>query len=363
MKPLTVFITGAGSPGVRGVMKCYRIGAKQEGRKLRLITCDMNPDSYGFHLADSSYAVPAGNDPNYIKKMLEICRKERPDLLVSGVDPELLPLSKSKPEFEKLGVRVVLSDPKGIEISQDKAKTYEFFRGSEFVPKNMLVRSSREFRKAVGALGYPNVPVCFKPAFSYGLRGFRVLKPGVDKSSLLFNEKPTNIFIGLAEAIEIFEQHEEKTPLPELLVMEYLEGKEYTVDLLMRDGKPILTIPRERVVTSQGISKVAFIEKNQEVISTAETIVRRLGLNYNVNLQLKYAGDTPKLIEVQPRLAGTTVACAGAGANLPYLGLKIALGEKFTLPKVRWGTVMKRFWEEVYTDGKDSWFYGIKDVY
>src|SRR4030042_4815047 len=134
MKPLTVFITGAGSPGVRGVMKCYRMGAKEDGRKLRIVTADMNPESYGFHLADSFYPLPPGNDPNFVGKVLEICREEKPDLLVSGIDPELLPLSKAKPEFEKLGVNVVLSDPKGIEISQDKAKSYEFFRGSKFIP-------------------------------------------------------------------------------------------------------------------------------------------------------------------------------------------------------------------------------------
>lgn len=363
MKSLTVFIAGAGAPGTRGVMKCYRAGAKEEGRKLKIVTCDMNPDSYGFHLADSSYLVPPGNDPNFVNKILEICRKEKPDLLVSGIDPELLPLAKARPEFEKLGVKVVLSDPKGIEISQDKAKTYEFFRGSRFVPRHVIARSSREFRKAVGSLDYPNSPVCFKPAFSYGSRGFRIIKPNVDKADLLFREKPMNVFMGLQEAVEIFEKCEEKSSLPTMLVMEYLEGREYTVDLLLKDGKPILTIPRERVATKQGVSVIARIEKNQEIIDTAETIVKKLGLNYNVNLQLKYAGDIPKLIEVQPRLAGTTIACAGAGANLPYLALKIALGEKFSLPKVRWGTVMKRFWEEVYTDGKESWFYGIKDCY
>jgi len=364
-RPLKVLITGAGSPGVRGVMKCYRTGAKEEGRKIKLITCDMNPNSYGFHLADSSYAVPPGNDPKFVEKILEICRRERPDILVSGVDPELLPLSKAKPEFEKLGVRVALSDPKAIEIAQNKFRSYEFFKGSKFIPKYVMVKNSRDFKKAVGALGYPQVPVCFKPAFSYGMRGFRILKPDVDRSEILFREKPLNVYIGLSEAVELFENYEKKKQLPEILVMEYLEGKEYTVDILLKDKEPILTIPRERVATKQGISTVALIEKNQEVIEIAETIVRKLGLNYNANLQLKYsrAGSegTPKLIEVQPRLAGTTIACAGAGANLPYLGLKIALGEKFSLPQVKWGTVMKRFWEEVYTFHGKSWFYGIKD--
>jgi carbamoyl-phosphate synthase large subunit len=362
MKGLCVFITGAGSPGVRGVMKCYRMGAKQEGRKIRIITCDMNPASYGFHLADSSYVVPAGSDPKYVQKMLEICKKERPDLLVSGVDPELLPLSKAKKDFEKVGTKVVLADPDAIETSQDKCKTFSFFSGEGFVPRHVRVKTTKDFKKAVTSLDYPKNPVCFKPAFSYGSRGFRILNPDVDKADLLFKEKPASVFMNFLEAVEIFEMMEGRGSLPELLVMEYLEGKEYTVDLLLKDHEPIITIPRERVATSQGISKVALIERNQEIINIAEKIARKLGLDYNANMQLKYSKDgVPKLIEVQPRLAGTTIACAGAGANLPYLGLKIALGEKFEAPQVKWGTVMKRFWEEVYTDGKKSWFYGIRD--
>jgi len=362
MRDLTVLITGAGSPGVRGVMKCYRIGAGEEGRKIRLITCDMNGQAYGSHLADAFYTVPPGSDPGFIKRVLEICRKEKPELVVSGVDPELLPLAKAKPELEKLGAKVVLTSPQAIELSQDKARLYEFFKGSKFVPKNIPVRTSQDFRKAVKSLGYPGSVVCFKPAFSYGSRGFRILKD-TDRGEFLFKEKPNSVFMGFSEAMEILEDYEKKAGLPEMLVMEYLGGKEYTVDILLKDGKPILTIPRERTVTKNGISVVGRIEKNGQVIETANAIARKLGLDYNANLQLKYSGGVPKLIEVQPRLAGTTIACAGAGANLPYLGLKIALGEKFSAPAVKWGTVMKRFWEEVYTDGKKSWFYGIKDDY
>jgi carbamoyl-phosphate synthase large subunit len=138
--------------------------------------------------------------------------------------------------------------------------------------------------------------------------------------------------------------------------MEYLEGKEYTVDMLLERGRPVITIPRVRAATKQGISTVAVIEKNAEVIEKSELVAKRLGLDYNANMQFRYGKSGPKLIEVQPRLAGTTVACVGAGANLPYLGLKVALGEKIQVPKVKWGTVMKRFWEEIYTDGKESWF-------
>ncbi len=355
METLTVFATGAGSPGAYSLFKSLRIGAQQEGRKIRLVTADMNPDSYGFHLAEKAYAIPPGCSPDFIPKIMDICKKERPAALFSWVDPELLPLAKAKKEIESLGVKVVLSEARAIEPSQNKKTCYEMFSRHGIAPEFRFAKSSSEFEKAAKDLGFPKNPVCFKPAFGHGSRGFRILKPSASRGELLFREKPGSAFADFKDILAILKGYE-KSGLPELVVMEYLEGKEYTVDILLEKHKPVVTIPRVRAVTKQGISTTAVVEKNQEIIEKAEFVCRKLGLDFNINIQFKYGKDGPRLIEVQPRLAGTTVACVGAGANLPYLGLKIALGEKIKPPQVKWGTVMKRFWEEVYTDGEKSWF-------
>ena len=366
MDSITVFITGAGAPGTYGIIKSLRMGAKQEGRKLRIVAADMNAGSYGYHLADKGYPIPRGDRPDFIPKLLEICREEKPAVLFSWVDPELLPLSKAKKEFESIGTRVALSDPQAIETGQNKRKCYEIFRKDGIIPEFRIARSSEEFGKAVRELGFPKRPVCLKPSVSYGMRGFRILRPSASRGEILFREKPDSAVADFEGIMGTLMEHEKKQGLPELLVMEYLEGKEYTVDMLLERGRPIVTIPRVRAVTKQGISTVAVVERNREIIEKAELVAKRLGLDYNANVQFRYgsgkevrgtsSSSGPKLIEVQPRLAGTTVACVGAGANLPYLALKIALGEKIHVPKVKWGTVMKRFWEEIYTDGKDSWF-------
>jgi carbamoyl-phosphate synthase large subunit len=357
METLTVFITGAGAPGTYGMIKSLRMGAREEGRKIRIVTADMNPDSYGYHLADKGYPIPRGDSPDFAPKVLEICRKERPAVLFSWVDPELLPIAKAKSEFEALGTKVALSGPQAIETGQDKRKCYEIFKKDGITPEFRIVKSSAEFGRAVKELGFPRKPVCFKPSFSYGMRGFRILKPSASRGEILFREKPDSAVADFDGIMETLREYEKKAGLPELLVMEYLEGKEYTVDILIEKGRPVITIPRVRAATKQGISTLAIIEKNMEIIEKTELVAKRLGLDYNANIQFKYGKDKkPKLIEVQPRLAGTTVACVGAGANLPYLALKIALGEKIQAPQVKWGTVMKRFWEEVYTFQGKSWF-------
>jgi carbamoyl-phosphate synthase large subunit len=138
---------------------------------------------------------------------------------------------------------------------------------------------------------------------------------------------------------------------PELVVMEHLPGDEYSVDLLVKDGEPLAIVPRKRDSIKLGISFVGTIEKNDKVINMAMAISRALGLDYNINLQLKYAADgIPKIIEINPRVSGTIVLGTGGGVNMPYLGVKLALGE--AIPKVNpaYNTRMIRYWQEIFID-------------
>ena len=56
------------------------------------------------------------------------------------------------------------------------------------------------------------------------------------------------------------------------------------------------------------------------------------------------------IIEINPRVQGTIVACLGAGVNLPVLAIK----QELDLPiseeelQVKWGTKFSRYWDEVF---------------
>ncbi|MBU0899140.1 MAG: ATP-grasp domain-containing protein [Nanoarchaeota archaeon] len=359
MEKLKIFTTGGGAPGARGIFKSFRIGAREENRELEIVTSDMDKDAYGFHLADKHYIIPSGKSPEFISKLLEICEKEKPHLLYSWVTPELVPIAENRDKFEALGVKVVLSDAEALKIAQNKGKCYEAITEFGYAPKFKFVDSLEAIERAALELGYPEKPVCYKPAVAHGMRGFRIMKPGVNRADILFNEKPMSVFTTLEETKEILKDYR----LPNMLVMEYLSGledKEYSLDILMNNGEPVVAIPRVRVKTRQGISYIAYVEQNQELIEAAEKIAKKLNLNYSINMQFKFSEDgKPKLIEINPRLSGTIIACVGAGANMPWLSAKIALGEEVKKPVVEWGTTMKRFWEEVYTNGNENWFLGI----
>ena len=212
----------------------------------------------------------------------------------------------------------------------------------------MLASNLKELERAVYNLGYPKVPVCIKPQVSYGERGLRILREDVDKVNLFLKYKPTTTISDLSHVMSILK---EANPFPKMMVMEYLPGKEYSVDVLSKNGKVLTTIVRSRMVTKLGISFVGKIEKKKELEKIAKDIVESMGLEYSINLQFRYSSEKiPKIMEINPRVSGTIVMDTASGINMPYLAVKLALGEKIpkNALKLKYGTKMIRYWEEIF---------------
>src|SRR4029077_20828662 len=108
-------------------------------------------------------------------------------------------------------------------------------------PEYPSVTGAAGVEAAARELGYPDNPVCFKPVFSSGSRGFRVLDPSVDRTHQLLNERPGALAMRLEEAVEL---------LPEaglgLLVMEFLTEPERTVDGIADGNRIVLHATRTR---------------------------------------------------------------------------------------------------------------------
>ena len=76
-----------------------------------------------------------------------------------------------------------------------------------------------------------------------------------------------------------------------------------------------------------------------------------MDLHGNIGIQVKLdIHNTPQILEINPRLQGSIINCVAAGVNLPYLGVKLHLGEEILLPAPIWGIQMVRRWEETYFD-------------
>jgi len=352
MDSIVVLLTGAGAPGAPSIIQSLRMIKE---RKVKIIGVDMREDSVGFSMVDIYHTVPPADSKDFINMILKICKEEQIDVVISLVTRELALFAKYKYKFKQMGINVIVSDEHALNIANNKYLLMKMAqRIGVPVPKFKLVKSLKSFERAVFDLGYPEKPVCFKPPISNGLRGFRILRKDVDRLDILLNQKPINVFTTYEDIFPILEGAIE---FPELLVMEYLPGEEYSVDALADKGKPIVAIPRLREKIKMGISFVGKVVYDKEIIDYSLLLLKEIGLHGNIGFQFKRdINNIPKLIESNPRVQGTMILCTAAGVNMVYLGVKIALGEKFEIPKVKWGTRMIRYWKEFFYDASGSPF-------
>jgi carbamoyl-phosphate synthase large subunit len=312
VKPITVLVSACGAPGTAALMRALRENGERE---VRIVGTDMGELAIGRHLADTFQRVPAGSDSGFADAMLDVCRHEGVDAVLPQSSFDLLGLAEAKDRFE--GIAVLVSSPEAIHLSNDKAESYAMLdRIGVRGPAWRRVSGGEAVVAAARELGYPDQDVCTKPVFSSGSRGFRVLSASADRREQLLTNRP-----GVAEALRLEDLLELLGDDPtELLVMELATGRERTIDGIAVDGRIALGHPKTREAMRAGLAMYFETLDNDELMDVARRIVAELRLDHFFNIQL--VGE--RVIEVNPRISTIVYQ---EDLNLPYLGVKHALGE------------------------------------
>jgi carbamoyl-phosphate synthase large subunit len=314
VKAITVLVTASGAPGTAALLRALRMNGE---RSVRLVGTDMSPLAIGRHFCDAFYVVPPGSDPVFADAVLDVAQRERVDAVLPQSSFDLLALAEARERFAEAEIAVLVSPPDAIRRANDKAEAYALLQQIGVrAPEWRRVHGGRELRDAAQELGYPDRPVCFKPVFSSGSRGFRVLDPTVDRAKQLLEERPGSVAMRLTEALELLPESDG----PELLVMELAEGKERTIDGIARTGRVIVGHPKTREAMRAGLAMYFETLQDPTLMEIARRIVAELGIDHFFNIQL--VGD--HVIEVNPRISTIVYQ---EDLNLPYLGVKHALGE------------------------------------
>lgn len=337
MGDLTVLISGCGAPGTSGTVYCLR--HNPDDQPLRLVGVDMDENAYGRHLCDAFHVVPAAANPDYIAALLELCKRERVDVVLPQNTAELGALATEAGRFARAGVAVCVSGSASIEIANDKGRLLELAqRVGVAVPKWSRVDSMAGLHASARDLGWPEIPVVVKPPRSNGMRGVRIVDESVDPKQDFFASKPGSIVTNMRALETVL-----GSVFPALLVMEYLPGVEYTVDVLL-EGVSI-AIPRRRLSMRGGITSHAVVERRHDIEESSQVLGKALNLRYAHGFQ--YRCDkigVARLLEANPRVQGTMVVSALAGANLVYASVRLALGQSVPEFSVIAGTEFVRCW-------------------
>jgi carbamoyl-phosphate synthase large subunit len=275
--------------------------------------------------------------------MLDVATRERVDAILPQSSFDLEGLAEHVGRFP---MPVLVSAPDAIVRSNDKAETYELLhRLGVPAPGFRRVNGGREVEAAARELGYPERPVCFKPVFSSGSRGFRILDPSVDRAHQLLNERPGSVAMRLEEALELLPEEGG----PDLLVMELATGGERTIDGIADGHEIVLGHPKTREAMRAGLAMYFVTLADDELMRIANLIVAELGIEHFFNIQL--VGD--QVIEINPRISTIVYQ---EDLNLPYLGVKRALGEisddelRSYASRVRPGRTALRYFDQLEFD-------------
>lgn len=311
LKPITVIVTASGAPGTAALLR----GLRENGeREVRLVGTDMSERSVGRHLCDAFHLVPSGADPGFADAIRAVVEQEGAQCVLPQSSFDLEGLAEHRDTFS---VPVLVSKPDAIFRSNDKAETYAFLHRLGLpAPAFRRVNGAMEVAAAAVELGYPDVPVCFKPVFSSGSRGFRILDPTVDRAHQLLNERPGSVAMRLEEAIELLPA----TGGPDLLVMELATGGERTIDGIADGERILLGHAKTREAMRAGLAMYFVTLDDDALMEVADRIVAELEIEHFFNIQL--VGDY--VIEINPRISTVVYQ---EDLNIPYLGVKRALGE------------------------------------
>jgi carbamoyl-phosphate synthase large subunit len=341
VRPITIVVTASGAPGTAALLRALRENGERE---VRLVGTDMSERAVGRHLCDAFHLVPAGSDPGFSDAIGEIAEHEGAAAVLPQSSFDLDGLAG---KGDLGGAKVLVSPPDAIRRSNNKAESYAFLRRLGLpAPDFRRVQGAAEIEAAAHELGYPERPVCFKPVFSSGSRGFRILDPTVDRADQLLRERPGSVSMLLEDAVAILDSVDDQT---ELLVMELATGPERTIDGIANGREIVLGHPKTREGMRAGLAMYFVALDDPGLMQLSNEIVAELAIEHFFNIQL--VGD--HVIEINPRISTIVYQ---EDLNLPYLGVKRALGEisddelRTYASRVRPGRTALRYFDQLEFD-------------
>ncbi|EFM10402.1 protein of unknown function DUF201 [Paenibacillus curdlanolyticus YK9] len=301
----------------------------EDGVAFKLYGTHPDPGHMALQAADYATVEPVLHGLDYAQFCVDFCREHEIDVFIPRL--HMLDIARHIALFDEIGTQVtVCRDVELLEKLTIKDKFYEAVRATGImeVPAYEVVRDAEGFKQAYARLREAGHRVCFKPTDSEGGLGFRIVNDERDALKDLFGYVTNELTFD--EAYSILARAER---FPEMMVMELLDGPEYSIDCLAnRDGKLLAAVPRRKAD-----GRLRVLEDNAELIAIAHRVAETYRIPYNFNIQMRCNGGVPKLLEINPRMSGGLHATCLAGINFPYLGVKAALGQPIEPLKPEFG--------------------------
>lgn len=284
-----------------------------EAADYHLVCSSTNPHAPAFLAAHESAVEPSGlKGQAYLDWCLEFCHEHGIGIFIPGKEASLL--SAERQQFEAQGTRLLCAASQDmLHLLHDKAQFYQSVNCLTPPAAFRVVETAQQFEAAYRALRKEHAKLCIKPSVSvYGL-GFSVLDEKRSSAQLLL--EGVQYHIGLDDLRRGFEVME---TFRTMLVMEYLDGHEFSVDCIGDNGRLVCAIPRKKPqLAGQG----QLIDMREDILESTRQLTAAYDLNGVFNVQFREGQNGLGLLEINPRMSGGIAMACLAGPNLPYLAL------------------------------------------
>ena len=286
---MNILITSAGTRNK--VVQYFKKEFKGIGKVIATDMSDLAPAVYE---ADNYYLVPRIDDPQYIEKLLDICKKEKITCLFALIDPELSLIAKNKDRFLEIGVTPLISNYDAVELAFDKYKMYKYLSSNGFNCAKSYI-DKEEFYKDLDA-GLISFPVFVKPY----------------KGSASININRVNSKEEIDTLFNVYD---------DLLIQEYLDGQEIGADVYIDPiSKKVVSIfTKEKIKMRAGETDKARSFKDQKLFDLVIELVEKIGYEYMIDMDIFKINNEYYISEINPRFGGGYPHAYECGVNFPKL--------------------------------------------
>ncbi|MCP5418087.1 MAG: ATP-grasp domain-containing protein [Chromatiaceae bacterium] len=285
---------------------------------IRVVAIDPSPDAPGLALADCGYVYDLADK----KQCLDIAERER----VNGVMTLAADFPTPMAAFIAQQLKLPGISPRTALLSTNKRHMRAALSDAN-VPCPISI-SARSLDEAIHAMKSIGGPVIFKPAVSQGGRGITRLEPEESLNSIK----------------SAYEHASNATRGDGILVEEFVDGPEYSVEALTWDGLTTVVAVTEKLTS--GYPHYVEIGHSQpptcstydveQLSRTASSGVAALGIDWSAShSEIRLTCMGPRVMEIGARLGGgyinTHLVPLSTNVDIVGAAIEIALGRK---PKI-----------------------------
>lgn len=276
------------SAGTRNkVVQYFKKAVAGNGLVVATDCSDLAPAIYE---ADKYYIVPRMSAPGYLDVVLDICKKEKIDGVLSLIDPELSLLAEHAEEFKVLGTTVIGSSFDLCEMALNKMQMFQWLKKRGYkCAKSYMDKEAFYADLEEGKISFPVFvkPVCGSASIA--------ISKVYDK-----------------ETLELLTAHDEN-----LMIQEFLDGQEIGADVYidMVSGEVVSIFTKKKLKMRAGETDKAVSFKDEKLFELIKKFVSEAGYSGQIDIDIFDVNGEYYISEVNPRFGGGYPHAYESGAD------------------------------------------------